>query len=365
MKTNLQEIYAAQVRAGEVKADAGQGEALTALAGLAQKLPQMIKPALWPIQRRSKNRGLYIYGPVGRGKTMLMDLFFDNLTGFSKRRVHFHAFMLDVHRRLHAAREDGEDKIMRVVAADLAKEAQILCFDEFQVYNIADAMILSRLFRALFRAGVAVVATSNVAPDDLYKEGLQRALFLPFIELIKRRLTIIPVGAGADHRQARLKGKPVYFTPLGAAADAGLENIFNELTDGAIPEVFSFKVDGRLLEARRCAKGVARFSFDDLCRRPVGTADYLAFTQHFHTLLIDNVPVMRDDRRDEALRFIHLIDCLYDTGTKLAISAAAEPEKLFEGSGDIAQRFQRTASRLQEMRAESYVLAPHKTHKNA
>lgn len=363
-KPTLTHLYETRRAAGELLADEGQAEALAALAALAARLPKIMRTPLWPLQRRPKNRGLYIYGPVGRGKTMLMDLFYSHVDVPHKKRVHFHAFMLDVHRRLHVVRAKKEERAIEHVARDLAREAKLLCFDEFQVYNIADAMILSRLFRALFRAGVAVVATSNVAPDDLYKDGLQRALFLPFIDVIKKRLAILAVGTGQDYRQKRLKGKPVYFSPADVFAAAGLQRIFDELTDKAEPVPLTIEVDGRKILAPRTGHGVAWFTFDELCRQPLGAADYLALASRFHTLIVQDVPPFSDARRDEALRFIHLVDCLYDTQTKIAISAAAMPDKLMDKHSMLAAQFQRTASRLEEMRSEAYVQAPHKTLEN-
>lgn len=360
MKRGLVTLMRERRAAGALRHDDGQEEALVVLDALLARLPAITRPPLWPLQRRPKNRGVYLYGPVGRGKTMLMDMFFEQAVVPNKKRVHFHAFMLDVHRRLHALRaQKGEQAIMRVARA-IAKEASLLCFDEFQVHNIADAMILSRLFRALFRAGVAVVITSNVAPEHLYRDGLQRALFLPFIDVLKKRLTVMAIGTGEDHRQRRLKGKPVYFVPHDARAREGLQRIFDELTDRAEPESMMLEVDGRRMAVPHAARGVAWFSFSDLCRNAVGPADYLMLTRHFHTLLLEDVPSFTDRNRDETLRFIHLVDCLYDTHTKLAVSAAAEPDHLIDRQAMLAPQFERTASRLSEMRSEAYLLEPQK-----
>ena len=311
-------------------------------------------------------RGLYIYGEVGRGKTMLMDLFFDAAEAAPKRRAHFHAFMADVHARLHAWRQArkkgevvGEDPIAPV-AAELAKEASLLCFDEFSVRDIADAMILARLFSALFAAGVVVVATSNVAPDDLYRDGLNRALFLPFIALLKERTDVVALLARADYRLEKLSRAPVYYVPLGPQADAALDAAFLALTGRARGAPLRLELLGRFLEAPQAVDGVARFSFDALCRRPLGSADYLVLAEHFHTLVLDRIPVISAGERNEAKRFIILIDALYDLRVKLVASAAAEPDGLFIGDeGAEAFEFARAASRLIEMRSSDYLALPH------
>ncbi len=311
-------------------------------------------------------RGLYVYGAVGRGKTMLMDLFFETVEVVPKRRAHFHGFMADVHARLHRWRQArkrgevaGEDPIAPV-AADLAREASLLCFDEFAVRDIADAMILGRLFTALFEAGVVVVATSNVAPDDLYKDGLNRALFLPFVALMRERLDIVELDARTDYRLEKLVRAPVYYTPLGPKADAALDAAFLALTGRERGEPAEIELLGRRLDVPQAAGGVARFDFDELCRRPLGSADYLEIADKFHTVLIDRVRVMGPNERNEAKRFINLVDTLYDMRVKLVVSAAAEPEALIAGAyGAEAFEFARTASRLIEMRSADYLALPH------
>ena len=311
-------------------------------------------------------RGLYVYGDVGRGKTMLMDLFFEAAEASPKRRVHFHAFMADVHARLHVWRQarkkgevSGDDPIVPV-AADLAKEASLLCFDEFAVRDIADAMILARLFSALFASGVVMVATSNVAPDDLYKDGLNRALFLPFITLLKERSDIVALSARTDYRLEKLSRAPVYRTPLGSQADAALDDAFLALTGRRRGAPARIELLGRFLDVPQAIDGVARFSFDELCRRPLGSPDYLALAEHFHTLIVDHIPVISANERNEAKRFITLIDALYDLRVKLVASAAAEPEGLFSGhEGAEAFEFARAASRLIEMRSTDYLASPH------
>jgi cell division protein ZapE len=311
-------------------------------------------------------RGLYVYGAVGRGKTMLMDLFFEAVEVGAKRRAHFHGFMADVHARLHRWRQArkrgevvGEDPI-GPVAAELAREASLLCFDEFAVRDIADAMILGRLFTALFEAGVVVVATSNVAPDDLYKDGLNRALFLPFLGLLRERLDIVELDARTDYRLEKLVRAPVYYTPLGPKADGALDAAFLALTGHKRGEPVEIELLGRRLDVPQAAGGVARFDFDDLCRRPLGSADYLEIADKFHTVLIDRIPVIGASERNEAKRFINLVDTLYDMRVKLVVSAAAEPEALFAGAdGAKAFEFARTASRLVEMRSADYLGLPH------
>ncbi len=311
-------------------------------------------------------RGLYVHGPVGRGKTMLMDLFFGAVDVPRKRRAHFHGFMADVHARLHKWRQarkkgevTGEDPIAPV-AAELARETSLLCFDEFAVRDIADAMILGRLFRALISAGVVVVATSNVAPGDLYKDGLNRALFLPFIALLRERLEIVELDARTDYRLEKLVRAPVYYTPLSPKADAALDAAFFALTGHEQGPPAEIELLGRFLRVPQAVGGVARFDFDGLCRRPLGSADYLEIAERFHTVLVDRIPVLTPAERNDAKRFIILIDALYDMRVKLVASAAAEPEGLLAGA-DRAEAFEfaRTASRLFEMRSADYLALPH------
>ncbi len=311
-------------------------------------------------------RGLYVHGPVGRGKTMLMDLFFEEAEVALKRRAHFHGFMADVHARLHQWRKarkkglvNGEDPIAPV-AEDLAREASLLCFDEFAVRDIADAMILGRLFTALFAAGVVVVATSNIAPDDLYRDGLNRALFLPFVALLGERLEIFELDARTDYRLEKLARAAVYYSPADANADAALDAAFLALTGRRHGEPQRIELLGRHLEAPQAIDGVARFDFDALCRRPLGSADYLAIAERFHTLIVDRIPALSTNQRDAAKRFIILVDTLYDMRVKLVASAAAEPEALFaRADGAEGFEFARAASRLMEMRSVDYLALPH------
>jgi len=298
--------------------------------------------------------GLYLCGPVGRGKSMLMDLFFRSVPIPHKRRVHFHAFMLEVHDRIERERRAETGQPIAKVSQDLAGEAALLCFDEFQVDDIADAMILERLFRALFDAGVVVVATSNRAPDELYEHGLQRERFLPFIALLKQKLYVLELDSGRDYRLARLHGKPVYHHPLDEAAHEALEHAFAELTDGASAASATLTVKGRPLAVPRAARGVAWFAFADLCANPLGAADYLAIAERFAAVIVEGIPRLSPQQRNEARRFNILIDTLYEARTLLIASAEVPPENIYI-AGDGTVEFRRTVSRLIEMQSEEYI----------
>jgi cell division protein ZapE len=298
--------------------------------------------------------GLYLCGPVGRGKSMLMDLFFRSVPSLRKRRAHFYAFMLEVHDRIERERRAQTDQPIAKVADDLAAEAALLCFDEFQVEDIAEAMILERLFRALFDAGVVVVATSNRAPDELYEHGLQRERFLPFIALLKQKLYVLELDSGRDYRLARLHGKPVYHHPLGETAHDALEHAFAELTDGASGASATLIVKGRPLVIPRAARGVAWFSFQDLCANPLGAADYLAIAERFAAVIVEGIPRLSPQQRNEARRFNILIDTLYEARTLLIASAEVLPKEIYT-AGDGIFEFQRTVSRLIEMQSEDYI----------
>jgi cell division protein ZapE len=311
-------------------------------------------------------KGLYIYGEVGRGKTMLMDLFYEASPVQRRRRAHFHEFMIDVHERVHGLRQKmkigefaGEDPI-ELVAKELAREAWLLCFDEFHVTDIADAMILGRLFTQLFARGVVLVATSNVPPADLYKDGLNRALFVPFIDMLEAHMDVVRLASRTDFRLEKLAGLPVWYVPADEAADAALDDAWRRLArenDGGAQEL---PLKGRTIHVPRAAMGVARFSFHDLCEQPLAAADYLRIAHEYHTIILDHIPVMTFDNRNAAKRFIILIDTLYDMNVKLIASAAAEPDALYRADeGYEAQEFQRTASRLIEMRSEEYLARPH------
>ncbi|HMB78217.1 MAG TPA: cell division protein ZapE, partial [Kiloniellaceae bacterium] len=308
-------------------------------------------------RRADPPQGLYIFGGVGTGKSMLMDIFFESAPVEKKRRVHFHAFMLEVQERLHAWRQKSRGEKsdpLPVLAADLAEETWLLCFDEFHVVNIADAMILGRLFEALFACGVVVVATSNWPPERLYEGGLQREHFEPFIALLKERLDVLLLDGGIDYRMDRLKSIAVYHAPLGRAAAKALDRAFEQLTEGAeaAPEKVTYK--GREIPVATAARGVARFSFEELCERPLGAGDYLQIADRYHSVILADVPKLNAERRNEARRFMALIDVLYEKQIHLVMSADAPPEGLYP-RGDGAFEFERTVSRLQEMRSSEYL----------
>ncbi len=312
-------------------------------------------------KRIEKVDGLYIHGEVGRGKTMLMDLFFDRVPVPAKRRVHFNDFMADVHDRIAAHRSavkngnaKGDDPISPVAAA-LAREAWVLCFDEFAVTDIADAMILSRLFTALFDAGVTLVATSNVAPENLYRDGLNRSLFLPFIDVLKAHAKIAALDAYKDYRLEQLSRMPVYLTPLGTDADQAMDAAWDAASAGRDEMAVSITVKGREIRVERAAGTAARFTFEELCAKPLAARDYLELAARFDTFLVDHVPVMDKSNRNEAKRFILLIDTLYDKKRKLILSAAAEPAALYtDKTGTEAFEFRRTSSRLIEMQGNGW-----------
>ncbi len=365
-------VYRRLVKAGEWQADPAQELAAEKLQLLHVRLSGYDPHAQsgWTLPfRRSRNQeapqGLYLYGDVGRGKTALMDVFFENIAVERKRRTHFHAFMIDVHARIHAwrqaAKQGGPDgDPIPPVAKALAAEAWLLCFDEFQVSDTADAMILGRLFLSLFDNGVVVVATSNRPPDDLYLGGLNRDLFLPFIDMLKSRLEPLALDGDKDYRLARLKQAPVYFSPLGPETDARMDEAFDRLTDHAVTSSETLDVQGRTLTVPACAHGTARFSFAELCEQPLGAADYLEIALQFHTVFLDRIPKMGLEKRNEARRLINLIDVLYDQRVNLVCSAEVAPGELYE-EGDGKFEFARTESRLIEMQSEDYLAAAHRT----
>ena len=301
-------------------------------------------------------RGLYIHGAVGRGKTVLMDLFFRAVEFEPKRRLHFHEFMAEVHELLAEARHTVEGDPIPHVAASIARRSQLLCFDELHVTDIADAMIVGRLFKKLFDAQVVLVATSNVAPGELYRNGLQRDNFLPFIALIEERMDVMELAAAKDYRLERLSGQSLYFSPLDEAARRAISAAFTRMTGVWNGQPVTLDAKGRTLRVPQAARGVARFTFHDLCEQPLGANDYRMFARAFHTIIIEGIPVMGPEKRNEARRFINLIDTLYDNRTGLIASAEAEPDKLYV-SGDGAALFERTVSRLMEMRTEAYLEA--------
>lgn len=360
--------YAALVAAGELKADPDQAAAAAALLKVQTAL-EAVPPrgsTLWRFLGRKPEpaRGLYLWGGVGRGKSMLMDLFFEHVQIHRKRRAHFHEFMLDIHARLKVEREkELGDPIPPVVAA-LADEARLLCFDEMVVNNMADAAIMSRLFSGLIAAGVTVVTTSNRHPDDLYKDGLNRQLFLPFIDLVKDKLDIVALDGPTDYRRDRLGNAKTWLVPNGPEATKALSETFFRLTDYP-PEdrahVPSLELDvggGRMLHVPKALKGVAVFSFKRLCAEARGAADYLAIARRFHSVIMVGIPVLGPQNRNEAARFVTLIDALYEYRVKFLASADAAPDQLYP-EGDGRFEFDRTVSRLLEMQSEEYLAEGH------
>jgi cell division protein ZapE len=365
--------YQALVSSGAIEADAAQAAAADAFADLEQRLAhykpvrkQGLLGRLFADKDEAPPRGLYVHGEVGRGKTMLMDMFFQQSPVEHKRRAHFHEFMAEVHERIFALRQsisrgeipDGD--VIALTAAGIFDQAWLLCFDEFHVTDIADAMILGRLFAKLFELGTVVVATSNVAPDDLYKGGLNRALFLPFIAQISDHMDVLRLDARTDFRLEKLAGVKMWLVPADAAADAALNQAWVRMTGNAPCKPRDITIKGRVLHVPCSAHGVARFSFADICEKPLAASDYLRLARDYHTLLVDHIPVMDYAERNAAKRFIALIDTLYDNAVKLLASAEADPVSLYVGSeGNEANEFKRTSSRLIEMSSESYLALPH------
>jgi cell division protein ZapE len=357
--------YRARVEEGTLTGDPAQELAAEKLQSLyhALKGHRPRQPGSWKerfgLARRTEEppAGLYIFGDVGRGKSMLMDLFFADAPAEKKRRVHFHEFMLEIHARLHALRTaEGKraDDLLPAIARDIAAEAWLLCFDELHVVNIADAMLLGRLFETLFAEGVIVVATSNWPPDDLYSGGLQRELFLPFIALVKEKLDVLHLEGRIDYRMARLMSMQVYHVPLGPAADRALDRAFRDLTDNAPSAPDVLNVMGRRVPVPASAKGVARFRFADLCEQPLGPTDFIAIANAFHTVILAEIPRLAPERRDTVKRFATLVDILYERKIKLVCSAAVPPQDIYP-AGEHAQEFRRTVSRLVEMQSVDYL----------
>ena len=362
--------YRALIASGRISPDPVQALAAEKLQLLSDRLGRAQPPrtsdffSFFSRLRKAPSppEGLYMFGAVGRGKTMLMDLFHDSVAFRPRRRLHFHEFMAETHdiiarlRKAHLHKADAGDPLP-LAASIIAAEAPLLCLDELQVTDIADAMILGRLFTGLFAANVVVVATSNAAPRDLYKNGLNRSLFLPFIKQIERRMEPLELASAHDYRLEKLDGVARYFTPLGQKARAGVQEAWERLTGEANGqsrgEPQELIVKGRRVIVPRAAMGVARFRFDDLCRQPLGASDYLMIAHHFHTVIVEDIPALGPGERNEARRFITLIDTLYDAGVGLIASAEAQPAGLYP-EGDGAVMFERTASQLIEMRSEGY-----------
>jgi cell division protein ZapE len=365
--------YQSLISSGAIEPDAAQAEVAKAFADLEQRLAHY-KPArknglfgrLFADKNGGPPRGLYVHGEVGRGKTMLMDLFFQASPVEHKRRAHFHEFMADVHERIYAYRQEASrgkhtnGDVIALTAQAIFDEAWLLCFDEFHVTDIADAMILGRLFAKLFELGTVVVATSNVAPDDLYKGGLNRALFLPFIDQITEHMEVMRLDARTDFRLEKLAGVKMWLVPADDAASGALDKAWAKLTGKAPCKARDISIKGRTLHVPCSSHGVARFSFADLCEKPLAASDYLRLARDYHTILVDHVPVMDYAERNAAKRFITLIDTLYDNAVKLMASAEADPLSLYRATdGNEANEFKRTSSRLIEMSSESYLALPH------
>jgi cell division protein ZapE len=367
MPTSVRTAYRERLSSGDIKPDAAQEAALDALSRLEGDLNDAAEPTFRAFFRKPKPiQGVYLWGPVGRGKSMLMDLFFASAPVEKKRRAHFHAFMAEVHALIDAWRKGdvaarkakfgqakGDDPIVPT-AELIAEDARLLCFDELQVTDIADAMILGRLFEALFARGVVLVATSNRPPDDLYKNGINRQLFVPFIDMLKERMELVAVRGPTDFRLDRLRAGKVWFTPIDPDNERQFDQLWADMLDGSAETGATVEVLGRKLYLPHATGGLLRASFASLCNEALGPQDYLAIAQRFDTVFLEDIPKLTPARRDAARRFVTLIDALYEAGARLVALAAAEPDHLYP-EGDGAFEFERTASRLHEMRSQAWL----------
>jgi cell division protein ZapE len=347
--TTLTNIYEDRVKRGDLDRDPAQEAVLGLFDTVAETLQKPVKTGFFAKFGKSADpvKGLYLYGGVGRGKSMLMDLFYEGVDEPRKRRVHFHAFMQEIHALMHEARQKGVEDAIEPVAADVIKSSRLLCFDEMQITDITDAMIVGRLFEKLFEAGVVIVTTSNRHPDDLYKDGLNRNLFLPFISMIKDRMVVYNLDSETDHRQDRLQGHKTYFTPIDNAAEMAIHRVWTEL-GARVREPLVLHHKSREIVLSAFHNGVAMSTFRELCGQPLGPGDYLLIAKSIRVLILKDIPRLNREGASEAKRFVTLIDALYEAKVKLIASAAAEPELLYE-EGTGAFEFERTASRLREM----------------
>lgn len=367
MPQTLRSAYAERIQSGALTPDAAQDNAVNVLCRLEAELDARHEPAFFSFLKKPKApRGVYLWGPVGRGKSMVMDLFFETAPVDKKRRAHFYAFMAEVHGLIDQWRKGDAAERKRVfgtakgddpiapTAALIASQARLLCFDELQVTDIADAMILGRLFEALFEDGVTLVSTSNRPPEDLYKDGINRQLFTPFIGLLREKMDVVAVKGANDYRLDRLRGAEVYLAPADAAHRAAFDTLWTGLLGGDAETGATVEVLGRKLKFKRASGGHLRASFAELCAEALGPQDYLAIAERFHTVFLEDLPKLDVGRRNEARRLVTLIDALYEAGAKLAVLAEAEPDDLYP-AGDGAFEFERTASRLQEMRSAAWL----------
>lgn len=352
--TRLSTLYDQMTAGGTLRPDTAQQAVLPEFDRIRDALLQPVKKGLFR-KAPEPPKGLYLWGGVGRGKSMMMDLFVQTLEGIPARRVHFHAFMQEIHSAMHEARKTGVDDAIAPVAKAVSSSVRLLAFDEMQITDITDAMIVGRLFQALFADGVVVITTSNRVPDDLYKHGLNRDLFVPFIDLIKEKMVVHELVSPTDYRQDRLAGSPVYFTPVNAESREAMNAVWCDLAGGEAGPL-TLRVKGRDVVIPMFRNGVGRARFHGLCGQPLGPADYLAIAEAVKVLMLDDIPTLGRSNFNEAKRFVTLVDALYEARVRLICSAAASPEMLYlEGEGTF--EFERTASRLREMQSDDWAKA--------